>query len=306
MDLCRWFLTGGIILDIRNLECFIEVARHKNFSKAAEIMYISQPSISRAIKELEGQFGVTLLYRDTKSVELTDAGEIILKQAQEIVSAYQNITAQLGGLQKMQIGKIYIGLPPITAIATFSHLLSAFRQEYPNIHIKLYEFGPKKVEAAVQDGLLDIGVFTPAESDELYDKIWFEQDPLEVIMHPTNLLAQNNSIDYEMLGTEQFILFNDDYKLHDLIIESCKKVGVKPKIVLETSQREWMIQMVADNLGIAILPRRICETLDTNAIISRPLVNPQLYLRLALVWKKNRYLSYAAREFLMFAKKNME
>lgn len=293
-------------MDIRNLECFIEVARHKNFSKAAEMMYISQPSISRAIKELEGQFGVTLLYRDTKSVELTDAGEIILKQAQEIVSSYQNITAQLGGLQKMQIGKIYIGLPPITAIATFSHLLSAFGQEYPNIHINLYEFGPKKVEIAVQDGLLDIGVFTPEESDELYEKIWFEEDPLEVIMHPTNPLAKNNRIDYEMLGTEQFILFNNDYKLHDQIIESCKKAGIRPKIVLETSQREWMTQMVADNLGIAVLPREICKTLDTNIIISRPLADPPLYLRLALVWKKNRYLSYAAREFLMFAKRNMK
>lgn len=293
-------------MDIRNLECFIEVARHKNFSKAAEKMYMSQPSISRAIKELEGQFGVILLYRDTKMVELTDAGEIILKQAQEIVSAYQNITAQLGGLQQMQSGKIYIGLPPITAIATFSHLLSAFRKEYPNIHINLYEFGPKKVEAAVQDGLLDIGIFTPAESDELYDKIWFEQDSLEIIMHPTNPLAQHKRIAYEMLENEQLILFNNDYKLHDLIVETCKKAGIKPKIVLETSQREWMTQMVADNLGIAVLPRKICKTLDSNVIISRPLADPPLYLRLALVWKKKRYLSYAAREFLMFTKRNME
>jgi DNA-binding transcriptional LysR family regulator len=303
MDLCKGCLLGGRVLDIKNLECFIEVARHKNFSKAAEMLYISQPSISRAVKELEGQLGVTLLYRDTKSVELTDAGEVILKQAQEIVSLYQNITAQLGGLQKMQRGKIYIGLPPITAIATFSHLLSAFRQEYPNIQINLYEFGPKKVEVAVQEGLLDLGIFTPAESDDLYDKIWFEQDPLEVIMHPTNPLAQYDRIDYKMLDREQLILFNNDYKLHDMIIDNCKKVDAKPKIVLKTSQREWMTQMVADNLGIAVLPSKICKTLDTNVIISRPLVDPQLYLQLALVWKKNRYISYAAREFLLFAKK---
>ncbi|MDF2633731.1 MAG: transcriptional regulator, LysR family [Pelosinus sp.] len=288
-------------MDIRNLECFIEVARHKNFSKAAEMMYISQPSISRAIKELESQFGVILFYRDTKSVELTDAGELILQQAQQIVSSFQNITSQLGGLKKMQSGKIYIGLPQITAITTFSHLLSSFKKEYPNIHIHLYEFGPKKVEASIQDGLLDIGIFTPSEND-LYEKIWFEQDRLEVIMHPENKLTQYDVIDYSKLVNEQFILYSTDYNLHDTIIEGCKQVGFTPKIILETSQREWMTQMVVDNLGIALLPSKICRSLDMKVIASRPFSDPQLWLRLALVWKKGRYLSYAAREFITFAK----
>lgn len=291
-------------MDIKNLECFIEVARHKNFSKAAEMMYISQPSISRAIKELETQFGIILFYRDTKSVELRDAGEMILRQAQQIVSSFQNITSQLGDLKKMQSGKIYIGLPPITAIATFSYLLSSFKEEYPNIHIQLYEFGPKKVEASIQDGLLDIGIFTPSENNESYEKIWFEQDPLEVVMHPTNRLTQYEVIDYKKLSNEQFILYNIDYNLHDMIINECKQAGFQPKIILETSQREWMTQMVIDNLGIALLPSKICKSFDAKVIASRPFADPQPWLRLALVWKKSRYLSYAAHEFITFAKKH--
>jgi DNA-binding transcriptional LysR family regulator len=291
-------------LDIRNLECFIEVARHKNFSKAAEMMYISQPSISRSIKELESQFGVVLFYRDTKSVTLTDAGEIILTQAQQIVSSFQNITSQLGDLKKMQSGKIYIGLPQITAITTFSHLLSSFKMEYPNIHIHLYEYGPKKVESSIQEGLLDIGIFTPSEDHDLYDKVWFEHDTFEVIMHPTNKLTQYNVIDYHKLIDEQFILYSSDYNLHDMIIKGCKEAGFNPKIILETSQREWMIQMVVDNLGIALLPSKICKKLDAKVIVSRPFSDPQLWLRLALVWKRNRYLSFAVREFITFAKQH--
>ena len=291
-------------MDIRNLECFIEVARHKNFSKAAEMMYISQPSMSRAIKELETQFGIILFYRDTKSVELTDAGEIILKQAQQIVSSFQNITSQLGDLKKMQIGKIYIGLPPITAITNFSNLLSSFRKEYPNISICLYEFGPKKVETSIQEGFLDIGIFTPAENNDSYEEIWFEKDPLEVVMHPTNQLTQYKVIDYNMLHDEQFILYNSDYNLHDMIINECKQAGFQPKIILETSQREWMTQMVMDNLGITLLPSKICKNLDAKVIATRPFADHQLWLRLALVWKKGRYLSFAAHEFITFAKKH--
>lgn len=289
-------------MDIRNLACFIEVARHKSFSKAAEILYISQPSVSRAIKELESQFGVSLFYRDTKSVELTDAGEIILHQAQQIVSSVENMTSQLGELKKMQSGKIYIGLPQITAITTFSHLLSSFKKEYPNIQVHLYEIGPKKVEASIQEGLLDIGIFTPSETQDAYEAIWFEEDPLEVIMHPDNKLAHLAAVHYRDLIDEQLILYSSDYHLHDIIIENCQRAGFIPKIFLETSQREWMIQMAADNLGIAFLPGKICKSLDARLIASRPLSESNLWLRLALVWKKGRYLSFAVREFLHFAR----
>lgn len=293
-----------ILLDIRNLEYFIEVARQKSFSKAAEVIHISQPSMSKAIKELETQWGVILFYRNKKNIELTDCGEIILEQAQQIVSAFCNITVQLDGLTKMQTGKIHIGLPPITAVTSFSNILSSFRSEYPHIHVHLYEDGPKKIEAAIQDGLLDIGIFTPAEGDDHYEKIWFERDPHNIIMHPEHWLTQFAAIDYKQLINESFIIYNNEYKLHDMIIDRCQQAGFFPKIALETSQRDLIIQMVAIQLGIALLPKKICENLDTSICTSRPFTNPQLYLNLALVWKKGRYLSHAVREFLTFVRTN--
>lgn len=289
-------------MDIRNLEYFIEVARQRSFSKAAQTMHISQPTISKIIKDMETQFDATLFYRNTKYVELTDEGEIVLAQAQQIVSSFRNIPAQLEGLTKRQTGKIHIGLPPITAVTSFSQLLSVFRNEYPKIDIHLYEFGPKKIEASVQDGLLDIGIFTPSNFNDLYEKIWFEQDPLHVIMHPTHSLAQHDVLGWESLMDEQFVLYTSDYKLRDEIIDRCQQTGFTPKITLETSQRELMTQMVAANLGIALLPGKICKSLAPGTLSFRPLADPQLYLRLALVWRKDRYLSHAVREFLNFAR----
>jgi len=93
-------------------------------------LHISQPSVSKAIKDLEIQLGVTLFYRNTKFVDLTDAGKIILEQAQKIVSSVNNITARLDGLTKLQTGKVHIGLPPITGITPFSKLLGLFKKEY--------------------------------------------------------------------------------------------------------------------------------------------------------------------------------
>ena len=291
-------------LDIRHLECFMEVARQKNFTKAAEIVHVSQPTMSKAIKDLEATLGVTLFYRNTKFVELTDAGESILEQAQEIVSSFKNLTGKLEGLTKLQTGKIHIGLPHITAVTTFCRFLGAFKKEYPNIHIYLDEFGPKKIESAIQDGLLDVGVFTPPANSDLYEKIWFEEDFLNVIMHPTHWLTHYDVIEYKQLRDEQFVLYNNDFKLHDTIIERCEQAGFMPKIIFETSQRELMTQMVASNIGIALLPNKICETLDINSFTYRPFVDPKIYLRLALVWKKGRYLSHATKELLNFANNN--
>ncbi|WP_346355662.1 LysR family transcriptional regulator [Azotosporobacter soli] len=288
-------------MDIRNLAYFIEVARQKNFSKAAETLHVSQPSISKAVKDLENRLNVTLFYRSTKYVELTDAGETILEQAQQIVSSFQNLTAQLDGLTQIRTGTIHIGFPPITAVTSFSHLLSAFRRAYPQIQIHLYESGPKKVEASVQDGLLDLGLFTPDDASDEYDRIWFEQDPLDVILHPGHPLTSRSQLVLQDLAKEQFILFSSEYKLHDMIIDCCKKAGFSPSIALETAQRELMTQMVAANMGIALLPHKICAALDPAQIASRPLSDPTICLRLALVWKKRRYLSHAARELLTFA-----
>ncbi|WP_088226658.1 LysR family transcriptional regulator [Desulfosporosinus sp. FKB] len=289
-------------MEIRHLEYFLEVSRHKSFSKVAEITHTSQPTISRAIKDLETELGKTLFYRNSKYVRLTDAGEIVLEQAQQIIDSFKNINVQLEGLTKTHTGKILIGLPPITAVTSFSYLLGAFKSKYPKIQIQLFEYGPKKIEASLQNGLLDIGIFTP-DNDDQYEWVWFEQDPLNVIMHPTHRLAQQRSIDYLDFYGENLILYNSEYKLHDSIIDGCKQVGINPEIAFETSQRELMTQMVAANLGLALLPNKICKDLDPEIIASRPFSNSQLRLELALVWKKDRYLPQAAHEFLEFSKK---
>ena len=293
-------------MEIRYLEYFIEVARQKNFSKAADEMYISQPSISKVIKEIESQFGVTLFYRNTKHVELTDAGRIMLEQAEKIVSSFQNIHTHLEGGSKLKSGKIRVGIPPITGLTTFAHLFGPFRKEYPNINIQLFEFGSKKIELGILDGALDIGIICiPPRNNELYDMICSIQDPLRLVMHPKHLLAQCKVIDYASLIDESFVLYSNDFSLNDKIIDRCRQAGFFPKVIFKTLQLELMRRLVADNFGIALLPSEVCQQLDCNALLSLPMANPQVYLQLGMVWKKDRYISNVTKVWLQFVKNNM-
>ena len=289
-------------MEIRHLECFVAVARCGNFTKAAEQIHISQPSISKMIKEIEAQAGMELFYRDTKHVELTDAGIAFLEQAQQIVALFHNLNTGLEELMSEKAGKIRIGFPPITSVTMFSHVLGAFKKEHPNTEIYLYEFGSKEIEKSIQEGELDIGIVsTPVTNADLYNMFWLTRDSLEVVMQPGHRLAQSAAVKFADLADESFVLYRRDFRLHDQIIERCNAEGFQPKIILETSQLEFMIQTIAANLGIAFLPKRICQQLDSSRVVARPLQDRSIYLQLGVIWKKGRYLPYAARRWLQFA-----
>lgn len=106
-------------MDIRQLQYFMEVARLQSFTKAAESLYITQPSISKTIRNIEEELGVTLFDRSGKKVVLTDAGRIIYEQAQPIVKSFQSLSSELGDLKNLKKGHIRLGLPPMVGSSFF-------------------------------------------------------------------------------------------------------------------------------------------------------------------------------------------
>ena len=142
-------------MDFHHLKYFVEVADKKSFSKAARTLHISQSAISRTIKALEEELGVVLFMRNAKAVELTDAGTIFLSHAKRVVFMFEHLKTDFENEFKLEQGMVLIGLPPITGAPIFANLLGAFKQEYPQIELDLYEHGSKKVEISVQEGLID-------------------------------------------------------------------------------------------------------------------------------------------------------
>lgn len=292
---------GVFTMDIRHLEYFVEVARQKSFSKAASITHVSQSAISKMIKDLETELGTSLFNRTSKYVQLTDAGMIFLDQAQQVVVMFQNLTTEFENKIKMEKGKIFIGLPPITSSTIFAELLGEFKKKYPQIEISLSEYGSKKVALAIQDGTLDIGVICIEPDNQYVDSLSFTKDPLFVIVSSQNPISQLPSIELASLSNESFVLYSEDFSLHDEIINQCKNVGFSPNVIFETSQRELMTQIVAANLGIAFLPSEVCKELDSTRIVSVPLIQPQIIHNMSIIWKKGRFMSHAARLWLQFA-----
>ncbi|OAB47724.1 LysR family transcriptional regulator [Paenibacillus antarcticus] len=292
-----------IRLDIRHLQYFMEVARHRSFTKAAEFLYITQPTISKTIKNIEEELDIVLFDRSSKKIELTDAGKIMFEQGQHIVNSFQNLSSELQDLQNLRKGHIRIGLPPMIGSSFFPEVIGQFHQQYPDVSIQLFEDGAKKVELDVESGLLDIGVTVLPTNDALFHSFSFAQENLKLLVHPTHTLAKRESVSLLELEEELFVLFSEDFALHDRIISECVRAGFQPHVVYESSQWDLISGMVAANLGIALLPETICREVDASRIHIVPLVNPSIPWQLGMIWRKDRYQSFAAQEWIQFTQK---
>src|SRR5690625_1473517 len=142
-------------MDIRQLEYFYEVAKHLNFTKAAAHLHISQPSLSKTIKNLESELGGALFYRGPKQLELTDAGKAFLVNTKKVLEAFENLTSELNDVIELRKGEIKIGIPPIIGAAFFSRIIGKYKEKYPSIEMSLTEVGSKKIKHGVEEGTLD-------------------------------------------------------------------------------------------------------------------------------------------------------
>ncbi|HMM19289.1 MAG TPA: LysR family transcriptional regulator [Selenomonadales bacterium] len=290
-------------MEIIHLKYFIEVARHRSFSKAAAASHVSQSVVSKLIKDLERELDAILFSRTARQVTLTDFGTIFLAEAEQVVTLFNNLIVNFDSKRKLPRGKITIGLPLMTNAVIFAQFLGEFKKRYPDIEIQLYEYGSKKIELAVQEGLLDIGIICRLPGNpEIYDYFSFSRDPLRVVVHPEHALAGRQELRLAHLAGESFILSSSDFSLHDEIIKRCGQAGFQPKIVLETSQRELMVQSVAANLGITLMPANACATLSPALVRTIPLVEPEIVHCMSAIWRKGRPLSYPAKLCLDFAR----
>src|SRR5690606_15983510 len=279
--------------DIRQIEYFVEVAKHLNITKAASILHISQPSLSKVIRKLESDLGTPLFYRGAKQLDLTDVGKAFLVSAKNVLQAYENLTMEISDVIDLKKGEIKIGIPPIIGATFFSKLISSYKEAFPSIQINLTEVGSKKIKRGVAEGRLDIGLVCnlPMQKED-FDMIKLVEDPLVLLVHKDHPLSQRESIELTHVSKEPFIMYRNDFSLYDKIMEACGKLDFYPNIVCESSQKDFMIEMVEAKLGVALLPSQICRQITSKNIIAIPFINPTINLELGMIWKKDRYMSH--------------
>jgi len=290
-------------MDIRQLSYFMEVAKLKSFTKASQSLHLSQPTLSKMVKSLEEELEVELLDRSARQIELTDAGEIVYEHAEKIFDILTDLTSHLYDMVNLKRGKIKIGLPPLIGIIFFPKIIKGFKELFPDITIELVEHGANKVKQMVEEGKLDFGVVMLPVDQELFNIIPFASEELMLFVHHSHHLAHKSEISINDIKEEPIILFSEDFTLHDRIIQECNHAGFLPKVSYESSQWDFISDMVAHNLGVTFFPQSIVRKINQDKVKAIPITDPKIPWSLGIILKKGKYVTYATKAFLDYISK---
>ncbi len=293
-------------MELRDLKAFMAVVEHGSFTKAANDSFVSQPSLSKSIKKLEETLQVELLNRSTRKVELTDAGSIVFQQGQKILHAVQELHILLDDLLNIKTGAIKLGIPPLIGTLFFPDIARKFHQLYPEVHLELVERGAKMVEMLVENGDVDMGIVVLPADERKFSVQPFVEDQFFVFMNESHPLAKEDSIALKDLKNETFIIFAEEFTLHDYIIKSCESVGFTPIVGYKSSQWDLILELVSSNLGVTLLPFSIAAKQTNTNVRTIPLHQFHMPWRLGIITKKNTYQSYALKQLLKTIGRNTE
>lgn len=291
-----------VALQLRALEVFITIAEHKSFTKAAEVLYVGQPALSKTIQKLEEQLNVTLFDRSSKQIQLTDAGMVLYQKSKEILTHVESIPVLLNELSEVVTGEIQIGVPPIIGTVFFPKLAYTFIKKYPNVTLTTKEGGGIIIEKLVEKGELDIGLVVLPVANETLQSELFYQDEFVLCVSTNHRMATYSDIDLAHLKDEHFILFDQSFALYKLIMNKCIESGFSPKIAFQSSQWDLVLELVSAELGITIIPKILTNRLTNINIVSIPIKKPDIVWQIGFVTKKNAYQSYALKEFIKMIK----
>lgn len=240
-------------MELRHLKYFIAVADELNFTKAAEKLCISQPPLSRQIKELENEIGVKLFERNNKKVTLTEAGTYFKSEIVCQLQDLESIVLKTRKISENVNGEYRIGYISSTFSVKISQLVQFLTGKYPFLKIKLYEVSTTKQILALEQNKLDLGIIrAPLISTKIKSKLWFK-DSYSLVFN-NNLIK--NVEDLGEMKDQVFVFFNKDYApvYYNSLVEICSQYGFIPNIVHESNNINSIIQLVRNGLGVSIVP----------------------------------------------------
>jgi len=287
-------------MELRNLRVLVEVVRQGGFTEAARVLFSTQSTVSKAIRALEDELGVVLLHRGSRTVGLTAAGAIVLRHSQKMLGLRDDMLTEIAELRGVQRGTLRLGLPRIGSDALFAPIFARFCALYPGIDIELREAGSARLRELLQSGELDLaGLLLPVPDAFATQELACE--PLVALLPNGHALTERRELAVTDLAEMPLVLFDTGFVLHAMITQAFRARHIQPKVAARTSQVGFMLELVAAGVGVAFLPRMIARLHARAGVAQVPLVAPGLEWRMALAWRRDAYLSHAARAWLQTA-----
>jgi DNA-binding transcriptional LysR family regulator len=291
-------------MDFKTLRAFIEVVRQGSFSKAAQTLFSTQSTISKAIKQLEDELGLPLIDRFKTYNIPTSAGELVYNRGVQLLTLRDDLLNELDELRGLKQGRLRLGISPVGSSTLFAPLFARYSQRYPGIEVKLIEHGSDKLAECLRAGDIDFaGTLLPISEEFDYQPV--RSEPLVALLVSSHPLASKKSISLLELKDIPFILFGSGFALHRMIADACHRAGFEPKVVAQSSQIDFMLELVSAGLGVTFLPRMVALQRHNKQMSVLLLSETELQWTMAMTWRRNCYLSEAAKAWLALVREEL-
>jgi DNA-binding transcriptional LysR family regulator len=289
-------------MELRHLRTLDAIARHGSFTRAAEELHLAQSALSQQVRRLEAELGVDLLRRTSRSVSVTEAGQVVLDYARRVLSEVDGLHLELEELSGVLRGKVAIGAIWPTGSYDLPGVIGAFHERHPGVEIHLVEHTADHLLERLRSDDLDC-IFASVDTDTLGDEFaatkLFEEE-LVATVALEHRLAQAEHVTLEDLARETLIAYRDGSELRRRLEWTMASAGLEPRNAFYCTEMAAVRALASRGLGIAVLPRSIAE-LEGPPVAIRPVRPAPPTWPVALVWRGRRRQPPAAKAFLQLA-----
>lgn len=289
-------------MNLNKLKYFVSTVEKASITKAAQAHFVSQPTVSVAIKELETEYGTLLFHRIGRSITPTTEGEFLYKNAKTIIEDLESLTIRFNQVCRTE-KVVKVGVPPMVGSFLFPNAFVNFKTKFPNIQFEISEMGSTDIINLIKEEVIDIAIVTgvPEAHLALNFELLLETELLYCVgnKHP---LYHQSVIRYEQLRGEPIIFFPQGYFSRQLIVEYMKEHGIELNFIINCQQISTMKSFVQNNIASSFLMPEIIDNETIHALRFDKSIPISIYM----TWKKDIFLHSELVKFLNFMRDDLQ
>ncbi|KFZ37065.1 LysR family transcriptional regulator [Shewanella mangrovi] len=288
-------------MEIRQLRHFCALLKYGSFTRAAEKLNMAQPALSQSLKRLEQSLGVTLVQRQARkhsgAIKLTAEGQVLKQHAELILQQVTQAQTHIREMADLSRGEVRVAVPGMLGSFYLPSRLMAFRHQYTNLKLSLFEGGTRDALRMLEQQEVDIAIITKSDLKPDFDSCVLINEEIVVAASYEHPLSEFKAISMQQFFEHELVMFKPGYYHREWMLNRASELGLTPKIAFETNLINLIKQVVQQGFAVASLLKMVIQPNDDINTIS---LEPPVFVELHIAWKKHRPLSQADQAFVNF------
>jgi LysR family transcriptional regulator, transcriptional activator of the cysJI operon len=290
-------------MQIESLKVFCDLAETESFTKAAHINGVTQSAVSQQISSLERLFKSLLIERSKKKFRLTREGQVLYDYSKQIIQTFDGLHHKLQEIKDIISGTIRVSTIYSIGLHDLPPYIKKFLKEYPTVHVHVEYRRANQVYEDVISNVVDIGLVAYPTKDPKVEITPIRKDPMVLICHPSHPYAKLKSIKLKQIAGQKFVGFEPDIPTRKALDKVLRETGIEVNNVMEFDNIETVKRAVEIDAGISIVPlATVGQEVSKQTLVAIPIDQPDFNRPLAAIFKKNKVLSPAMKQFIAIIK----